>query len=553
VTALALLAIAACADEVPPPPCERDTTRCTGTAFEVCVESGWITLEPCEGACDATLGCRTCTPEERACDGTTARECVADGSRYEIEECDPALGLTCDDGRCFGPCARRTLGDSYIGCEYYPVVLGNPVLEEFSFGIAIANASAMDATVLIEGGALAAPETLVVPADSVEVRTLPWVSELKLCSGPAYMVECDPVIERDVRGPAYRVRSTQPIVVYQFNPLEYRSTATGEEHFSFTADASLLLPANTWGTRYLAISRRAFRRWPGEIAITAASDAIVRVTPTASTADAPAGRTTEFTLAPGETLELLSEVEDLTGTLIESDRPVQVISGHFGTEVPLGRPAANHLEESMLPIHALGRHYLVAPPETALERVRGMTVTNVQIVAAEDDVTLAFDPPLEGVPTRLVGAGDSIVIPEIRAPHAISASGRILVAHSLVGGTTYTSVEEEAPLAGDPATAIAVPIDQFREVYVFHAPPSYAQNFVTVFAIPGAIVELDGEPIAAPETPIGGSGYAVRHVALSGDGTHRMQSTEPFGITVYGYGEWTSYLYPGGLDVGALE
>jgi hypothetical protein len=182
-----------------------------------------------------------------------------------------------------------------------------------------------------------------------------------------------------------------------------------------------------------------------------------------------------------------------------------------------------------------------------------MTMANVQIVAAEDDVTLTFDPPLDGVPSHLVGAGDSIVIPELRAPHAILASGRVLVAHSLVGGTTYTSIEEEAAFAGDPATAIAVPIDQFREVYVFHAPPSYAQNFVTVFAGAGTTVELDGEPITSPETRIGDTGYTVRHVALSGDGTHRMQSTEAFGITVYGYGEWTSYLYPGGLDVGALE
>lgn len=35
----------------------------------------------------------------------------------------------------------------------------------------------------------------------------------------------------------------------------------------------------------------------------------------------------------------------------------------------------------------------------------------------------------------------------------------------------------------------------------------------------------------------------------AGDGNHSMSANDPFGITVYGYGQYTSYWYAGGLDL----
>ncbi len=52
-------------------------------------------------------------------------------------------------------------------------------------------------------------------------------------------------------------------------------------------------------------------------------------------------------------------------------------------------------------------------------------------------------------------------------------------------------------------------------------------------------------------TAIGASGFGVAKVPLSntGNGTHAAESSMGFGITVYGYGTYTSYWYPGGLDL----
>jgi IgGFc binding protein len=48
--------------------------------------------------------------------------------------------------------------------------------------------------------------------------------------------------------------------------------------------------------------------------------------------------------------------------VIESDQPVQVISGNECTNVPYDVLACDHLEETLPPAQALGRRYFVAAP-----------------------------------------------------------------------------------------------------------------------------------------------------------------------------------------------
>lgn len=66
----------------------------------------------------------------------------------------------------------------------------------------------------------------------------------------------------------------------------------------------------------------------------------------------------------------------------------------------------------------------------------------------------------------------------------------------------------------------------------------------------GASVTLDGSAVPAG-TPVGDSGYSIIHMPLdsSGTGNHVVDATDRVGISVYGYGRYTSYWYPGGLDL----
>jgi IgGFc binding protein len=102
---------------------------------------------------------------------------------------------------------------------------------------------------------------------------------------------------------------------------------------------------------------------------------------------------------------------------------------------------------------------------------------------------------------------------------------------------------------------LAVPVEQYRTDYVFHAPASYQSNYVDVTAPIGAIVKLDGVRLTL--TPIGASGFGLaRAEELStgplDDGNHTITCDKKVGISVYGYGQYTSYWYPGGLDLAPI-
>jgi hypothetical protein len=127
----------------------------------------------------------------------------------------------------------------------------------------------------------------------------------------------------------------------------------------------------------------------------------------------------------------------------------------------------------------------------------------------------------------------------------VSASAPILVTHYMQGQLSVDSG------AGDPSMAIAVPVAQFRSDYIFAVSRTYDYNFVNVVAPQGATVLLDGEALPSSEfVAIGSSSYAIaRHPLPDDREVFRIESAKPFGIDVYGYGQFTSYMYPGGLDL----
>lgn len=87
---------------------------------------------------------------------------------------------------------------------------------------------------------------------------------------------------------------------------------------------------------------------------------------------------------------------------------------------------------------------------------------------------------------------------------------------------------------------------------MFHAPTNYTSNHIDITAPMGTTITLDNAPIPAL-TPIGNSGLGLARVTLGagpgGDGSHSITGDQKFGITVYGYGQYTSYWYAGGLDL----
>ena len=77
---------------------------------------------------------------------------------------------------------------------------------------------------------------------------------------------------------------------------------------------------------------------------------------------------------------------------------------------------------------------------------------------------------------------------------------------------------------------------------------------MNVVAKSGSAVVLDGETLdAAAFEPVGESGLGVSRQHLGKGEVHTMSSSAAFGIVVYGYGMYTSYMYPGGLDLKPIQ
>jgi hypothetical protein len=521
----------------PPDKCPEGKIECDGDVAKVCDGLGGYSDETqCASACVPGVGCADCIPGTKKCDGQSVLVCNLDGTGYEDGGlCDPLLGLTCDElgNGCVGACAE--LGSlSYIGCEYYPTVTqqydifdqGNP------FAVAVSNAADATAMVTITRG-----EELVfqgtVPAADVKVISLPFVPELIQGSGPT----------KHAKKGAYRLRSTKPVTVYQFMPLNAAQSN----------DASLLLPVNTWTGTYVVASWQYWDDYllPGFYSVVASRDnTIVKLKGPPGGTSVQAGGGVD---AKGDGMALLNTGDiltvyaaaggDLTGSFVTADKPVQVIGGHECTQIPIGVEACDHLEESIFPWETLSGDYFVGPPvqtpDNALEKAMF-----VRIIAAEDDTNLVYTPD-QAAAEHLAVAGEFIEIETTLDRFKIDADKKVLVVQYMVGqGAGYGT--------SDPAMVQATPILQYRDDYIVYANKLWNQNFADIIAPDGAEVLVDGAKVGGFK-PIG-AGYSLAHVELADTptGSHTMTSSEKFSVSTYGVMDYGSYWYPGGLDLALL-
>ncbi len=537
-------------------------------------------------ACAPRLGCVACVPNTVSCDGETVVVCNAEGSAQTRADapCDAAAGLRCSREGCVDLCARAIEEQSYVGCAYWAVTTTNPELApEFELALAVANPNLVPARVVLTRGGVEVASRLVAPG-ALETLPLPRVESLVTAREAS-------VRERDG---AYRVTSDVPVVVTQWNPLEFRlerdcaeeppGSAGDGRCFSFTNDASLLLPESVLSGNYLVVSRATFgasiggaalASHPGFVAIVAVDEG---TTPLEIVANGHIAGTRDGTFAPmapgesrtvslerGEVLELVSAIPpapcpgverseeaggmtitycdpgvdyDLTGTILRANGRIAVVSGHACAFVPYDRWACDHLEEQLFPATALGQSVLV----TVTEPLRGEP-NIIRIVSAGADNAITLEPPV--VPTFRLGLGEHAEL-EITGDVRVVGTEPLLVAQFLVG-QDYAGLGSGRSGLGDPAMALAIPEAQFRRSYTFLTPATYSRSYVSVIRPEGLRVVID-DHLVTDYRRIEGTVFETARVRVEG-GVHRIDANAPFGIIVYGFGSYTSYLVPGGLDL----
>ncbi len=470
-------------------------------------------------------------------------------------------------------CAEAAQSKTYLGCDFWPTVTANNVWSVFDFAAVVANAGDSPATVTVTRGDETVATAEVAP-NGLGTIYLPWVPELKGLDSNA-CGEATP-LSNSVRAPngAYHLVSSVPVTVYQFSALEYAAQGgppgkdwsscpaaqCGLDCYSYSNDASLLLPSTAQTTSYRVLG---FPGWSlpalpsggigATLAITGFEDGTevtVSLGPQSAvvsgggiSASGGGGHVT-FSLARGEVVELVgAPTSDFSGSLVQTTHPVQVIHGLPCRNFPDSVAACDHIEESVLPAETLGKHYIVAAPMGPA----GVPVPQrVRFFGNVNGTTLTYPSgaPL-GAPMTL-SAGQVVDLGEVAQSFEVIADHELGIATALLGATMVNP----GGTAGDPSASVATAVEQYRKKYVFLAPTDYDQSYVDVIMPVGAQIELDGSPLSLSPTPISG-GFGVAHVALAdgNGGAHLMTSDQAFGIQVIGYGSFTSYQYPGGLNL----
>jgi len=580
---------------------------CDGfTTEQVCSADGTaIVIKKCPGKQQCAAGkCRdvVCTPGVTECTGeNTFQQCTEDGQGFgPSSPCKS--GASCFGGKCLSLCETNLKTQSNIGCEYWSTDLDNEpdtfsaalnpqglTPEMIPHSIVISNPGVYDAdltfTVLARcaDGSECKPVTTCGGLKTV-CKSFGGSYDLVIANGTVPAGKTQefkmPVLNVDGSGISKKgihVKSTQPVVAYQFNPFNAEGAASN--------DGSLLLPQNVLGKLYYGVSRISTPQIPvpglptpsqhGYVTVLAASPGktVVNVVPTTETiADAAqgvpqdgttpktlaAGKNYKFTLAQYDVLNLESlgkmtfsgEGATLTGTRIEADKPIAVFGGHEETVIGIDDKAsgstdsdsccAEHIEEQLMPVESWGTEALCTKTKP-----RGGEPDEYIVVAGVDNVVLKTTPSIKGLDGKTLAKAGSFVRVQSKESFWLQGSGKIQVVQFIV------SRGQTDEFIGDPTMMVVPPKSQYRTDYVIQTAEGYAKkgNWTSVVRPKGVKVTADG--VAIPDAEFVAFGDGTWELAWHpvDTGTHTFASAQAFGLMVYGYGNATAYGYPGGMNL----
>ena len=546
-----------------------------------------------------------CTEGELRCENL--EELICRDGLFEVTGSANCAVDVCEGENCQDLCLQAARNRSYLGCEYWAVDLDNaievggplPANGECFPGtqrrdelwvcvqdtrnawlcdpdrtcpggllcqqapVCVYDAQHSPFAIVVANPSLTAPVTVGLegPAGETHFEQVAAGSVAKLVPGELGFADAS-VDDTSQARRAYKLTSTEPIVAYQFNPLDNVGV--------FSNDASLLIPRHAYDTIYYAMTQPTRDRSPihdynGYIAIVASEPGAttIRVTPRADVRPGPtlprlsAGMAHDFTLQVGEVLNLEAVANgDLTGTRIESvdgTTPFGVFVGHEAIALSdlLPEPCcADHIEEQLFPASTWGLRFAIARTEPRTELRRVVPVPDMlRLMALEPDTEIRIDPPARDRqqnqrPICRVGTGDYCDV-FIDADTVVLADKPILVGHFL---TSAGSGNGAGNPDGDPAMAFAPPFEQFREQYPFLAPEEYDQQYASIVAPIGTTVTLDGRDLTAALTPFPAGTFIGGRIPIA-PGQHLLQCPGGCGLLVHGYSPAVSYLFAGGLDL----
>ncbi len=526
---------------------------------------------------------------------------VVDGcTEAVIEECGPDKG--CGDGACVDPCTAAELSKGSVGCSFWTLPPDEPGHSAGScFAAMVANTWDRPVTISAEYGTDpldlsqsiftatqtgnttsytkvdgALPPGQVALVFLSERRPAPeklgWVQDFSRCpDGVVGAYNGDPLVHGTARTKAFSIKTDAPVSAYSIYPYGGAST--------FYPTATLLLPTSSWSTDYIAINAWPAMRatidgvhkvigYPTLQIVATTDDTEVRLVPRSDVYDGvdvtggAQGRLLKWKLSRGQVLQI-TQPDELTGSPIQSDKPIGVFGGSRCTYVPADDvQACDALQQQLPPLAQWGTEYALVPYHGRMSGdVDQRENVPYRLVGAVEGTVLTYDPakPIGAPETLRAGevvafqTDQLVVVRSQDTEHPIYASVLMTGADYYGGALGVTN--------GDPDFVNLVPTDQFLDHYVFFADYTFPDTTLTLVRrrtqngfLP---VEVDCVGEVKNFRPLGTSGeYELAWVDLTkgfaaasgtcGAGRHEAKSDGPFTISVWGMGYCASYGYAGG-------
>lgn len=550
--------------------------------------------------------CSACVPGSKACLNGAAVQCNASGSKWEVTQDCAANGWSCVGGLCTDPCSSDIKANTNVGCDYYAVDLDNVYVpdpknaggyldaQNAQFSVIISNTKPAVTTVTVsatDSTGQAHESKYTVPANGLKILNLP---------DPLWKVKPFNQDGTSINRNVYRIKSSQPIVAYQFNPLQ--------NYDVFSNDASLLLPSNGLGTEYWVMTREqtvdVLKSYYTIVAVNVGKTHVIVVSSAVTLKSndnlvkaLKPGDTFEVDLDQGQVLNIETNKNgaDPTGTWIKADKPVAVFGGSEASNSPNTDHCVNgtcqyqgwkcttnadcpttccsdHMEEQLFPVSSWGTTYLATKTQK-----RGNEKDAWRILAATDGTTVTTNPPQTTIPVLnqgqwfefesdqdfMITADHPIMIGQFMAS-AFAPDPNTDLCTLKKGAETlcnYFATTKNAPFdckknsdcpnipqagdakIGDPDFSLLVDKDRYLDNYVFLVPDKYTANYINITIPSGTGVTLDGKAVTGFGEFV--SGWSIARVAVS-PGSHALKSGKPAGLLVYGWADFVSYSYPGG-------
>jgi hypothetical protein len=538
---------------------------------------------------DCALTCSKDLHQVLGCNGLAVRTCASDQA--------------CAGGACIDACKAAEADQSSIGCDYFtyvPDVQGTGI-DDNCFAAFVANTWGSPVTIQVDYAGM--PLTcyagyMLLPSGSGPSLTYGFlggagntleagqVAILFLSGGCPGTSLAPPTTCTGMSAPAnaatagtgigaaFHVSTDRPVVTYDIFPYGAAD--------SYITAATLLLPTSAWDTNYIAADAylgantvnptAPLTPW---IAVVSQADGTqVTMSPTApiagggGVAGTGKGVPHTWTINRGQVLQLeQADGSELNGSPIQSSQPVAVFGGTNCMFVPGNAAACDSGHQQIPPVRALGHEYAYARYR---DRFTGVVESPpVRVIGAVDGTELTYDPaPPPGAPSVL--ASRQMVEFSSSGPFVVRSQDDLhpfYMAAYMTGCGAYApnAVNGNSHCPGDPEFVNVVPPQQFLAQYSFFTDVTYPETELVVVRQKNSAQGFDDVTLDCLSGPVsrwqkvGASGeYETARVDLvtgnaavgaCNNGAHQMHSSTPFGLTVWGWGDFVSYAYPAGANV----